>query len=140
VRQFINEPPSSTVSRRRFLIGSASLGGLAVTQGFARNPVFAAPPDPRARPIPGGLANGTFHVNLNAHTVPVDPTSPIYEQSSITDFDGVIASHHIQGTGTGTDTATGATVPLAFDTDMRFMQGTYVAMDGAARFATFGFI
>jgi hypothetical protein len=136
------ETNSGVLSRRRFLVGTAAASTLAAFSGIPRRAAMAAVggTDPRPRPIPGGLANGTYHVNLNSHVVPVDPTSPIYEQSSITDFDGIIASHHIQGTGTGTDLATGVTVPLAFDTDMRFMHGTYVAMDGVARSATFGFI
>jgi hypothetical protein len=46
----------------------------------------------------------------------------------------------VGGTGTGTDLTTGKTSNLAFDVDMRFMQGTYVAMDGHRRHGTFGFV
>jgi hypothetical protein len=123
------------------LLGGAAAGGLVGLGALRPGRTWAAAgSDPTPRPIPGGLGNGAYHVNLNSHTIPVDPTSPIFEQSTITDFDGVIASHHVQGTGTGTDLTTGVSVPLAFDTDMRFMQGTYVAMDGRARYGTFGFV
>jgi hypothetical protein len=34
----------------------------------------------------------------------------------------------------------GSVETLLFDTDMRFMQGTYVGLDGAVHHATFGFV
>ena len=37
---------------------------------------------------------------------------------------------HIRGGGTGTDTTTGATLPLAFQADMGFSQGKYIGTDG----------
>jgi hypothetical protein len=85
------------------------------------------------RPIPGGIDVGgkTFHVFTPASGV---------EPSTITDFDGVVGIANIGGTGTGTDTATGKTTSLVFDADMRFMKGTFVALDGDEHRGTFGFV
>jgi hypothetical protein len=78
-----------------------------------------------------GLGTELFHVFLNA---------PGFEQSTITDFDGLIASMHARGTGTGTDTRTGRTERLLFDADMRLMIGTFRALDGTTHRGSFGFI
>jgi hypothetical protein len=45
----------------------------------------------------------------------------------------------VQGTGTGTN-ADGSTETLLYDTDMRFMRGVYVAVDGKVHRGTFGFV
>ena len=55
--------------------------------------------------------------------------------STITDFDGVIAAGEIQGRARGSDGSR-----YTFDTDMRFMQGTYVGTDGRRRTGSFGFV
>jgi hypothetical protein len=96
--------------------------------GHARRPNGAAP-----RPIPGGqqfFGPGTevFHVFLG----------PDVENSTITDFNGVIAAAHILGTVTeiqGNQRTSG----LLVDGDVRFMQGVYIGVDGKARHGTFGF-
>jgi hypothetical protein len=44
------------------------------------------------------------------------------------------------GTGTGTDTTTGATMKLLSDIDVRFMKGIFTGADGATHTGTFGFI
>jgi hypothetical protein len=62
----------------------------------------------------------------------------VAEMSSIYDFDGIVAATEVQGTGTGRQS--GVSLPLAFDTDMRFMRGRYRGMDGRMYRATFGFI
>jgi hypothetical protein len=100
--------------------------------------VARAAEDPRPKPIPGGFAP-TLHVNGPGPASGTDPAT-IDDDSTIYDFDGVLVTSHIQGTGTGTDLTTGLDVPLAFDTDQRFMHGTYVAEDGITRQGTFGFI
>jgi len=95
-------------------------------------------PDPK--PIPGGtdllalLGQGpgpTYHFFFPAFG---------QEVSTVGDFDGFVAAAEIQGTGTATNTATGAKTKLYFDADMRFMDGQYVAVDGRTRRQTFGFI
>ena len=120
--------------------GGLTTGGLGALLGAT--PALAAAPDRRPKPIPGGTAFGptTYHFYAQNHETPGDKSTPLLEQSSITDFDGIVASAHLQGTGTGTDLTTGIDMPLVFDADMRVMQGTYVAMDGETYEDTFGFI
>lgn len=62
------------------------------------------------------------------------------ENSTITDFNGQVGACDVQGTGTGTDLHTGKKSPFLFDTDMRFMKGTFVGTDGHVHHATFGFV
>ena len=62
----------------------------------------------------------------------VDPTS-------ITDFNGFIGVADVQGTGTATN-PDGSKETLLFDTDMRFMSGVYVGVDGAVHKGAFGFV
>jgi hypothetical protein len=61
------------------------------------------------------------------------------DPSSITDFKGFVGVADVQGTGTGRN-PDGSVETLLFDTDMRFMQGTYVGLDGRVHQATFGFV
>ena len=55
--------------------------------------------------------------------------------STVTDFKGVIAGSEVRGSAHGSDGTT-----FGFDTDMRFMQGAYVGIDGRVRKGAFGFI
>jgi hypothetical protein len=55
--------------------------------------------------------------------------------SSITDFNGVVAGSETRGTAHGSDGTA-----YDFDTDMRFMRGAYVGLDGRLRQGAFGFI
>lgn len=129
---------------RRNLMQTAGLAGaaLAGTRLLRTLPAGAADmasgADPR--PIPGGLTvNGHgYHVYTPGRSNPADPSSPLNEPSTITDFDGIVAITQTQGTGTEYqgDTA----VPMAWDSDMRFMAGRYRGMDGRIREAAFGFI
>jgi hypothetical protein len=116
--------------------GAVGAGAAAVASGLLR-PGAARAEDPRPKPIPGGFAP-TLHVNGPGPATGSDPAT-IDDDSTIYDFDGVLVTSHIQGTGTGTDSVLGQ-VPMGFDTDMRFQQGHYVAEDGVTRYGTFGFI
>jgi hypothetical protein len=86
------------------------------------------------RPIPGG-----FDQNFNP--VPSDPFIHVlppaigFEMSSITDFNGVVGGSETRGTAHGSDGTT-----YDFDTDMRFMRGVYIGLDGRLRQGAFGFI
>jgi hypothetical protein len=84
------------------------------------------------RPIPSGFVTpvGVFiHHHLPARGI---------EASQITDFRGTIGLAQLTGTGTGTLNGTSST--LSFEIDNRFMQGTYVGVDGRRHQGTFGFI
>ena len=61
------------------------------------------------------------------------------DPSSITDFKGFVGVADVRGTGTARN-PDGSVETLLFDTDMRFMQGTYIGLDGAVHEATFGFV
>jgi hypothetical protein len=65
----------------------------------------------------------------------VMPPAVGLEMSTITDFNGVIAAGEIRGTAHGSDGTS-----YTFDADMRFMQGTYISMDGRRREGSFGFV
>jgi hypothetical protein len=100
----------------------------------------AAPSNAAPMPIPGGFqpfgpAGPLFHVlgGLN-------PDGSLAEPSSITDFNGVISITFVMGNGTGTDTNTGAATRLIVDSDMRFMSGEYIGVDGHHYHGTFGFV
>ena len=129
------------LSRRQVLIkGAAAAGGLAglglldPALALARGPHGHGHKDPR--PIPGGL-------DENFVPVPSDPfihvlapgLGPELEMSTITDFHGVIGACEIRGTARGSDGST-----WDFDTDMRFMRGTYVDLHGKVRRGSFGFV
>jgi hypothetical protein len=55
--------------------------------------------------------------------------------ATITDFHGVVAGSETRGTAHGSDGTS-----YDFDTDMRFMHGSYIGLDGRVRTAAFGFI
>lgn len=123
------------LSRRQFMATAAGATGAILASGLWM-PGIALADNAAPKPIPGGIqpfGPGTevFHVFPIAHGV---------EPSTITDFHGFIAAAEIQGTGTATNTDTGATSLLNFDVDVRFLQGVYIGMDGEQHGGTFGFI
>ncbi len=89
-----------------------------------------------AIPIPGGVS--PFGILIHHFPLPPagTPLSNLTEPSEITDFNGFIGDTRIRGAGTGT----GFTNPLAFQTDMGFMQGEFVGEDGEHHQGTFVFI
>jgi hypothetical protein len=123
------------LSRRRVLVAGA--GGavtaaavLGVSQWHAGLAKAAAPVPAAPKPIPQTIPGTPFHVLFPGQGEP----------SVITDLNGAVGIAHIQGAGTGTDTQTGVSETLLFDADMRFMQGTYVGVDGNFYRSTFGFV
>jgi hypothetical protein len=121
---------SAALTRRRLLGGFVgSVASCLVCVGLPRGIARAAqlpPEDPAApKPIPGGIRN-THHF-LPGRGAKV---------STIDDFDGVVGIAHLAGSGTGT-LADGATVPLTYLIDNRFMVGEYLGVDGAHRSGTF---
>jgi hypothetical protein len=132
------------VSRRGMLFGAGfAAGGLAGAQLLP--PRFGTPARAASgaepRPIPGGIValdERRFHVYPPGRANPVDASSPINEPSTITDFDGVVAITQTLGHGVGIERDT--EMALTFDSDMRFMAGRYVGMDGVEHEGAFGFI
>jgi len=93
-------------------------------------------------PIPGGVtALAPFGIFVHHNPLkPANPLANINDPSQITDFDGFVGLTHIRGGGTGTDTVTGAITPLAFQADMGFSQGRFIATDGQQHQGTFAFV
>ena len=126
--------PAAAVSRRRFL-GTAAATGVGLGSGVLTPTMAAADGGGSTvlpRPIPSGFLTpvGVFiHHHLPARGI---------EASQITDFKGTIGLAQLTGTGTGTLNGTSRT--LTFEMDNRFMQGTYVGVDGQRHRGTFGFI
>jgi hypothetical protein len=78
-------------------------------------------------------------VTLNGVTFALSFFGPGLDPSSITDFNGFVGVADVQGTGTATN-PDGSTETLLYDTDMRFMSGSYVGKDGHVYKGTFGFV
>ena len=64
---------------------------------------------------------------------------PGIDPSSIDDFRCQVGVADVQGTGTATY-RDGSTERLLFDTDMRFMSGSYVGFDGAVHGGAFALV
>lgn len=141
-------PSAPNVSRRQWLSKAVVTGGgLGLVAGLPPR----APADEGdaegggcilqaqcAQPLPIPHLNtvpfGSFHFFFPG---PADtPANP----SVITDFRGAIGQADLSLTGTGTDTTSGLTGHYAFHTDMRFMKGQFVALDGKIHSGAFAFI
>jgi hypothetical protein len=141
------QPSQRTISRRNLLRYGASAGAAAaVTPALAPAahagglpPVLPAP-----KPIPGGIElpdGSVIHVFAPG---PPEVTLPFtgiqlmgldVEPSVITDYRGFTALAFHVGTATGSD---GKQYNL--ETDMRAMEGTYVATDGTRQRGLFALI
>jgi hypothetical protein len=126
-------------TRGQFLrVSTGAAAGLA-TSGFwlprlALAEASGASVDPR--PIPGGIqpfGPGTPFIHVFGPAADAEP-------NTITDFDGLVATAIVRGTGKATDTSTGKASDLVFDSDMRLMKGAYRALDGSRRNGSFAFV
>ena len=139
-----------TISRRQLFRYGASAGAAATVAPLLPALTGAAhaggPPDvlPAPRPIPGGLqipGGPLIHVfapgpeGLTLPFTGVQLMGLDVEPSVITDYQGVTALAFHVGTATGSD---GKQYNL--ETDMRAIEGTYVATDGTRQRGLFGFI
>ena len=123
------------LTRRAFLGSTAGATGAVLGAGLLQ-PAVALAGGPRTDSTP----------NPSAHKETIGPATfsltfpaPGTDVSSITDFKGFMGFSDVRGTGTATY-ANGSTETLLYDTDMRFMTGTYVAKDGHVYNGTFGFV
>lgn len=125
---------SRSLSRRQFVGATAGLAlgvGLATPHAQTGNPHTNSQPNP----IPGGVAPFGVAIHHFPIAAPGTPLANINELSEITDFNGFVGLNRIRGAGSGTGLPA-----LAFQADMGFMVGEYVAVDGKHYNATFGFI
>jgi hypothetical protein len=125
---------ASAYSRRQLLHrGAAALGGFAGL-GLLEPASVLARANPAPRPIPGGLDKTFMPVPKNAFVHVLAPGIG-FEMATITNFDGIVAGSETRGTAHGSDGTR-----YDFDTDMRFMHGSYMGLDGRRRTAAFGFV
>jgi hypothetical protein len=115
---------------RRGAVAVGALAGLGLLK--TRAALGSSGFDPK--PIPGGF-DENFNIVPSGAFIHVLPPAIGFEMATITDFDGVIAAGEIQGTARGTDGT-----QYTFDTDMRFMRGRYIGMDGRLRDGSFAFV
>jgi hypothetical protein len=121
------------LSRRTFIGSVAGVAGAAVGAGLFPSTVLAGKssstaPKPTTNVV--NVAGIDFHFTF---------FGPGIDPSSIWDFNGFVGVADVQGTGTATN-PDGSTETLLFDSDMRFMSGVYVGLDGAVHKGTFGFV
>ena len=116
------------LSRRTLLKAGVATTALIATTGVmsARSTAKSGTPVP----VPGNAVFGGLHI------YGVDPSM---EPSAITDFHGHVGAAVVDGTGTWEVTGQ-APETLLFDTDMRFMQGTFRGTDGRGHKGTFAFV
>ena len=120
-------------SRRQFVTAAASAASVLLARPLGA--VTPGVPGNTPKPIPGGFVgpgNNLFHVFVPnvLHTNETD-------RSLISDFKGQVGFAGIDGMGIARTRKT--TARLAFEVDIRFMQGLYVGEDGRRRHATFCF-
>jgi hypothetical protein len=116
------------LSRRTLLKAGVATTALIATTGVmsARSTAKSGTPSP----VPANAVFGGLHI------YGVDPSM---EPSSITNFHGHVGAAVVDGTGTWEVTGR-APETLLFDTDMRFMQGTFRGTDGLSHKGTFAFV
>jgi hypothetical protein len=128
------ERATGQLSRRQAIgQGALALAGLAGA-GLLDPRLALALSGAGPRPIPGGFDQNQMPVATNPFIHVLIPGIG-FEMSTITDFNGVVAGSEIRGVARGSDGST-----WDFDTDMRFMSGSYRGLDGRLRQGAFGFI
>ena len=121
---------------RRALLGSTvgATGAVLATNLLQPRSAGAANPHTDSSPNPT-----SSKLELGGLTFSLTFPGPGADPSSITDFNGFVGFADVQGTGTATYPDK-STETLLFDTDMRFMTGTYVGKDGRNYKGAFGFV
>jgi hypothetical protein len=120
-------------SRRAFIGGTAAATGAALGSGLlspAAALAWSSQPAPKPTTAITTIGGIDFHFTF---------FGPGIDPSSITDFKGQVGVADVRGTGTARK-PDGSVETLLFDTDVRFMKGTYVGQDGAVHRGTFGFV
>ena len=130
------------VGRRSFLLGTAGALAVGLPSPLARPKISEAhgAPLPAPKPILGGFdvpplihefLPGPEKITLPFTLITLQGLN--VEPSTITDFKGFTALAYHVGTATGSD---GLTYNL--ETDVRVLEGEYVAEDGSRHEGTFG--
>jgi hypothetical protein len=115
---------------RRGAAAAGGIAGLGLVEPLAAFGRSAGDPNP----IPGGF-DENFNFVAEDPFIHVLPPGLGFEMATITDFNGIVGAAETQGTAHGSDGSA-----YSFDTDMRFMRGTYVDVNGRVQNGAFGFI
>jgi len=143
-------------SRRKFLRNTMGAAGAVVGTGLLQpavahieeqaiqqeSPLCDSPfpiPHFTVVPFPSASCPTGFHFFFPGKVEGVDANTG-HNPSLITDFKGFIGQVDLNLNGTGTDLKTGQSATYGFHTDMRFMKGKFVALDGGTVRAAFAFI
>jgi hypothetical protein len=142
--------PTTHASRRTFLGTMGSAGMALGATLLSPRTAYADGEDGDGQhascallnPIPGGVAPfKPFAIFIHHNPLnPLVPLANINDPSQITDFHGFVGLTHIRGGGTGTNTDTGETTPLAYQADMGFSQGKFIGTDGGLHKGSFAFV
>ena len=124
-------------SRRNFLTSAAGATGLAfwlpelaqAGQGVGKS---AAP-----TPIPGGVSPLGIFIHHFPAQLTAAPLDTLSDPSQITDFKGFVGLTRLRGAGTSPQYPN---TTLAYQSDMGFMKGVFIAEDGNLHQGVFGFI
>jgi hypothetical protein len=130
--QLVSRHASHLVTRRTFIGSVAGVAGAAASVGMFPATVLAKESNSTPRPTTNTQIVGGVTFDVTFFGPGIDP-------SSIWDFNGLVGVAEVQGTGTATN-PDGSKETLLFDTDMRFMSGAYVGLDGRVHKGTFGFV
>ena len=127
--EFATRHARHALSRRTFITSIAATAAVGLVPGsvLARAP-YSAPPMP--------TSNLTVVDGVGFHFTSFGPG---IDPSSIGDFNGQVGVADVRGVGTATY-SDGSTERLLFDTDMRFMSGSYVSFDGAVYSGAFALV
>jgi hypothetical protein len=124
------------LSRGAFLqrsgVAVAAMAGIYAVDARRARPAATASAEPK--PIPGGYSAAFKAVPANPAIHVFQPAKGA-ELNTIGDYNGFVAAAEIQGKAKGSDGTA-----YSYDCDMRFMQGSFVGLDGQLRHATFGFV
>ena len=141
LREFHAQPQNGSRtgrSRRSFLTSAAGAAGLAfwlpeLAHGGGQGAGKSAAPTP----IPGGVSPLGIFIHHFPAQLTAAPLVTLNDPSQITDFKGFVGLTRLRGTGTSPQYP-GTT--LAYQSDMGFMKGVFIADDGKLHQGVFGFI
>jgi hypothetical protein len=135
------------ITRGQFLTRAAVATGAAAALGTAWPKAAGAKPlHVPPLPIPGGFHPADFGAPVPPFPSIIHVLAPNYGSApdddpiTVYNFKGEVGYSIIDGSGVGTDTETGEQTHYTTNTDMRFMQGKYVAADGRVRTGHFAFV
>ncbi len=127
---------AANVSRRNFLTTSAGAAGLAFWLPEAARAGQGEGKSVAPKPIPGGVSPLGIFIHHFPAQLTAQPLAALNEPSQINDFKGFVGLTRLRGAGMSPQFAG----TLAYQSDMGFMKGVFIAEDGNLHQGVFGFI